>query len=135
MRNRPLTLTAELIAKTCDGRLISGSPWTVAEGVCTDTRTLRPGQAFFALVGRNHQDNLRLLQDAPPDSTMLELRDRPGPMACVVGRPSAEDLEVAKRLVVRYSRFRDLPAREVRTGTVAEARAWQLERAEHQEGP
>ncbi len=54
MRNRPLTLTAELIAKTCDGRLISGSPWTVAEGVCTDTRTLRPGQAFFALVGPNH---------------------------------------------------------------------------------
>ncbi len=104
-------------------------------------RAARSGRFFpldgraFALVGRNHQDNLRLLQDAPPDSTMLELRDRPGPMACVVGRPSAEDLEVAKRLVVRYSRFRDLPAREVRTGTVAEARAWQLERAEHQEGP
>jgi len=101
-------------------------------------RAARSGRFFplngraFALIGRNREDNLRLLRDAPPDSTMLELRDRPGPTACVVGRPSAQDLEVTKRLVVRYSRFRDLPATEVRAGTVAEARAWQLERPEHE---
>ncbi len=63
MRGRRLILTAELIARTCKGRLVSGSAWATADGVCTDTRALSPGQAFFALVGANH-DGHDYLPDA-----------------------------------------------------------------------
>jgi hypothetical protein len=45
---------------------------------------------------------------------MLELDGKPGPLACLVGKPSGEALDEAKRLVIRYSRFEGLPPSEVR---------------------
>jgi len=80
------------------------------------------GDRAFILVGRNDEDNRQLLADAPADARVLELRGHPGPLACLVGEPSAEQLEEAKRLVIRYSRFKDLPLSAVDTCSVAEAR-------------
>lgn len=67
----------------------------------------------FAVVGRNHEDNESIRENAPPGSLLLRLKDRPGPLACLVGQPGRDALEEARRLVLRYSRFEGLPASEV----------------------
>ena len=76
----------------------------------------------LALVGRNQADNRALLADAPEDSQVIELAGHPGPLACLIGPATGAELVQAKELVVRYSRFRDLPAQEVRACAPAEAR-------------
>lgn len=48
------TFTAAQIAAACAGRIIRGEPHAAAHGICTDTREIHPGQAFFALVGQRH---------------------------------------------------------------------------------
>ncbi len=79
------------------------------------------GGRAFVVVGRDEADDKAILADAPVGSLLLELRDRPGPVACVAGEPGEEDLEEARRLVVRYSRFRDLPTTEVAATVAGEA--------------
>ena len=76
-----------------------------------------PGGAF-AVVGRDDADNGLILADAPAGSIILDLPDRPGPLVCVVGGASEEALEEARRLVVRYSRYRDLPTSAVAAAEV-----------------
>ncbi len=71
------------------------------------------GERTYALVGRNHEDNLALAADAPPGCRMLDLDGRPGPLAALAGESDEQQLEEARRLVIRYSRFGDLPASEV----------------------
>jgi tRNA U34 2-thiouridine synthase MnmA/TrmU len=83
------------------------------------------GDASFALVGRNEEDNAELLADAPEGALVLELREEPGPLACVVGEADEAQLDQARRLVVRYSRFKDLPPDAVGAWPPAEARARQ----------
>lgn len=94
-------------------------------------RLVRNGRLFplgespsycFVLVGRNHEDNERLLRDAPTEALMLELRGRPGPLAALVGPAGRGTLDEAKRLVIRYSRFHDLAPEEVCVRTVSETR-------------
>lgn len=80
------------------------------------------GEKAFALVGRNAEDNDALLADAPDDATMLELADHPGPLVAVIGAADEEHMEEARRLVIRYSRFQDLPTSAVKACTVAERR-------------
>lgn len=86
-------------------------------------RCIELGPHCFLLVGRNHEDNQRLLADAPDDGLILELRDQPGPLACLVGQADGAQIEEARRLVIRYSRFRDLPADAVGAMRAADARA------------
>ncbi len=43
--------TSSQIARACDGAALFGWPQATARGVCTDTRNILPGQAFFALEG------------------------------------------------------------------------------------
>jgi tRNA U34 2-thiouridine synthase MnmA/TrmU len=81
------------------------------------------GRRAFVLVGRNDEDNRHLLADAPDDAQILELREHPGPLACLVGEASPAELEAAKGLVVRYSRFKTLGADDVAVRSVSEARA------------
>ena len=54
MERTALVLTAASIADAAAGRIVAGNAHTSARGVCTDTRQLEPGQAFFALPGANH---------------------------------------------------------------------------------
>lgn len=44
-------LTVQKIAAAVDGQLIQGEPNVTVENVCTDTRKLKPGDLFVALVG------------------------------------------------------------------------------------
>ncbi len=46
-----MTLSVREIIRASGGRLISGYPASACEGVSIDTRTLQPGQVFFALQG------------------------------------------------------------------------------------
>jgi len=52
--------TAEQAARACGGDVVAGSADAQAGGVSTDTRTLRGGQAFFALVGPRHDGHAYL---------------------------------------------------------------------------
>lgn len=45
--------TAENVARLTEGRLVSGAPGIAFAGVNTDTRSLRPGECFWALKGPN----------------------------------------------------------------------------------
>lgn len=56
-------LTAQDVVDACRGELISGDPGTKITGVSTDTRTLKPGDLFFALTGEN-SDGHKFLADA-----------------------------------------------------------------------
>ncbi|MHC4479375.1 MAG: hypothetical protein ACYS1C_00170 [Planctomycetota bacterium] len=88
-------------------------------------RLFRLAERSYVLVGRNHEDNLQLLADAHQDCLVLELKDHPGPLACLAGEPTGEELDEARRLVIRYSRFKELPPEAVGTWTVEEARRQQ----------
>lgn len=47
----PVVVTAALVVEATGGRLVSGDPATVFDGVSTDTRALVPGALFVALKG------------------------------------------------------------------------------------
>jgi len=94
----------------------------------TNLRAARSGRFFelpggaVALVGRNEEDNASLEGDAPPGALLLELDDHPGPLACLLGEASSEALDETRRLVIRYSRFKDLPVSAVKVWPVGECR-------------
>ena len=46
-----LNLTWGELARAAGGRLIHGDALTPIDSLTTDTRTLKPGQAFWALAG------------------------------------------------------------------------------------
>jgi tRNA-specific 2-thiouridylase len=85
-------------------------------------RFVELSESCLALVGRDDADNEGLLADAPEGSVVFELSERPGPVACVIGPATEAAVEQVKALVIRYSRFRDLPTDQVRACTPAEAR-------------
>jgi tRNA U34 2-thiouridine synthase MnmA/TrmU len=85
-------------------------------------RLFELGEDVFVLVGRNHEDNVQLLADAPEGARMLELHERPGPLACLVGEADDRQLCRARRLVIRYSRFSDADPEEVGVWSVEEMR-------------
>jgi UDP-N-acetylmuramoyl-tripeptide--D-alanyl-D-alanine ligase len=70
--------TAEQIADACGGALCRGSGGTRAQGVSTDTRTLRCGEAFFALRGPNH-DGHDYLPEAVADGAPILVVDHWSP--------------------------------------------------------
>lgn len=71
------------------------------------------GEHCLVLVGRNHADNQALLAEAPEGSQILEIDGRPGPLGCLIGEASPAEVDEAARLVLRHSRFPDLPPAEV----------------------
>ncbi len=54
---------AKQVIEACRGELMSGDPDTKITGVSTDTRTLKPGDLFFALTGES-SDGHKFLADA-----------------------------------------------------------------------
>jgi UDP-N-acetylmuramoyl-tripeptide--D-alanyl-D-alanine ligase len=46
--------TLQSIARSCAGELSHGSPDTTIRGICTDSRRVQPGEAFFALAGERY---------------------------------------------------------------------------------
>jgi len=58
-----MTLTVRDLVKASRGQLVSGYPATRCERISIDTRTLKPGDVFFALEGPRH-DGHRFLRAA-----------------------------------------------------------------------
>ncbi|MCX8053898.1 MAG: UDP-N-acetylmuramoyl-tripeptide--D-alanyl-D-alanine ligase, partial [Armatimonadetes bacterium] len=56
-------IKAREVIEACKGELLSGDPNTKITGVSTDTRTLQPGDLFFALTGES-SDGHKFLADA-----------------------------------------------------------------------
>ena len=56
-------ITASEVLKACGGEVLSGDLGTKITGVSTDTRTLKPGDLFFALTGES-SDGHKFLADA-----------------------------------------------------------------------
>ncbi len=85
--------TATCIAGACGGRQTAGPPHATATGVSTDTRTLEPGQAFFALVGPNHDGHHHAAAAAEKGAPVLVVQraDVPAPPgAAVIRVPDTE---------------------------------------------
>ncbi len=57
------TITARDVVTACKGELVAGDANTRITGVSTDTRTIKPGDLFFALTGEN-SDGHKFLADA-----------------------------------------------------------------------
>jgi UDP-N-acetylmuramoyl-tripeptide--D-alanyl-D-alanine ligase len=71
-------LTAAQIAQACAGRVIRGEPGAVARGVSTDSRTLRAGEAFFALVGAQYDGHAFAASAAAGGAPVLVVQSLPG---------------------------------------------------------
>ena len=76
-------------------------------------RHFRLDPATKAAVGRDHEDNLRILELAQPGDQLLELTDRPGPLTLLRGEPSDANLRAAAALTARYSKAKDEPTAAV----------------------
>ena len=87
--------------------------FTTANARLVRNGRLFPLDAAFSVVGRDHEDNLSILQESPIDALMLELENRPGPLAALVGERTDENVTRTKELVIRYSRFEDLDTEAV----------------------
>lgn len=78
MRPTGHNFTAAEIARACGGRITAGPADARASGVGTDTRTLDAGQAFFALVGPNHDAHDFLPQAVAAGAAVLAVERVPG---------------------------------------------------------
>jgi UDP-N-acetylmuramoyl-tripeptide--D-alanyl-D-alanine ligase len=85
-------MSAGEIARACGGSLLRGAAETVACGVCTDTRTLRSGEAFFALKGARFDAHDFLPAAAATGAAVL-----------VVSRRSADPSETGDCAVMRVA--------------------------------
>ena len=63
VRTSSYRLTGEFVAEACRGRLVQGAAIAADGGVSIDSRTLQPGQAFFAIRGPRH-DGHEFLSEA-----------------------------------------------------------------------
>ena len=77
-----MKLTLQEIARACGGEIL-GSPETVVEGVCTDSRVYEKGQLFLALRGEKYDAHDFVLSIDPKPTAVLAERAFPG-IECVV---------------------------------------------------
>jgi hypothetical protein len=75
-------------------------------------RHLRPAGHFKLIISREEGEG-RFLQGYRKQFVHLVTRSHPGPLALVDGRASEQDLQLAARLVARYSQGRDAAHVEV----------------------
>lgn len=77
-------------------------------------RHFRLDDSTKAVVGRDHEDNLRILALAKPSDLLLELRDIPGPIALLRGEANDENLHMTASLTARYSKAQSDPIAAVK---------------------
>jgi len=104
-------LTAARIARACGGRIVCGDANATALGVCTDTRSLAAGEAFFALRGRNH-DGHDYLPVAAAAGASIFVIERMGALPADATVVQVEDTERALLALAAWHR-RQLSARIV----------------------
>ena len=101
----PLWTGPELAAAT-GGRPIGALP-TAVTGISIDTRTLRPGDAFFAIKGEAFADHAFLRQATAAGATMLVVSEQKLPALGAVGLPIVVVDDVLKALERLGSAARD----------------------------
>ena len=65
-------------------------------------RHIRPRPHFKLIIGREEGEN-RFLAGYRNQFTHLAVTDYPGPLALIDGNPTTTDIELAARIVARYS--------------------------------
>jgi tRNA U34 2-thiouridine synthase MnmA/TrmU len=94
-------------------RLLTEKPEAEAE----ELEILKLGRHFYIgdgvllVVGRNHNENMRLNNIVNANDYLLRVTDRPGPLGLIRTLKSNDsvDLQLAARIVARYSDAHDLP--------------------------
>ena len=71
-------------------------------------RHLRPNRRFKLMIGRDQGEN-RYLQGYRKRFGVLRMESHEGPFTLIDGNPNADDLELAARVVARYSQGREEP--------------------------
>lgn len=74
-----------------------------------DIQLLKLGRHFWfdsgkIILGRNHEENLKIKKLAKKNDILMELKNIPGPLVLIRGKKSARILQEAGRLAKRYSR-------------------------------
>ncbi len=75
----------------------------------SDLALLRIGRHFWLekariILGRNHEENLQLKKIAERGDLLAEPKDVPGPTALIRGKRKEEALDLAKELLLRYTK-------------------------------
>src|SRR5689334_18528137 len=73
-----MTFTVQDLLKATKGSLISGYPTTTVNNVSIDTRTIRPGDVFFALQGPRFDGHhfLRIAAEKKAKAVVIHRLDR-----------------------------------------------------------
>jgi len=106
MRATDTTFTAAQIAAACGGRIVMGGPTARADSVCTDTRTLSAGQAFFALRGENHDAHDHLPQAAAAGAPLFVVEAVPAGWQPPLGTAVIRVKDTARALLALASYHR-----------------------------
>jgi len=83
-----------------------------------DIELLKVGRHFRlsgdtkAIVGRNQDDNSRILELVKENDIVLKLKDIPGPLTILKGKPTEKDIEIAGTITARYSKAKQHDAVE-----------------------
>lgn len=69
-------------------------------------RHFRLSNATKAVVGRNQDENKRIFELIRGDDIVIRLKDMPGPVTILRGRPTEKEIELAGAITARYSKAR-----------------------------
>ncbi|MEM4702982.1 MAG: tRNA 4-thiouridine(8) synthase ThiI [Candidatus Pacearchaeota archaeon] len=77
-----------------------------------DVELLKVGRHFFfsefkIIVGRNHEENLKLKNLKNNNEKIFELKSKPGPSVLLQGKISEESIKKAKEFVLKFSKNKD----------------------------
>jgi tRNA-uridine 2-sulfurtransferase len=75
----------------------------------SDFQLLRIGRHFWdgenrVIIGRNHEENLKLKKIAEKSDILLELKGIPGPLSLVRGKNNESALALAKNKIIKYAK-------------------------------
>ena len=93
-----------------------------------DVRLLKVGRHFRiapeakVVVGRNHEENGRILSLSRKGDLLMEAAAHPGPVTLLRGAGTEENVALAAALTVRYGKAGSLPRAQVRTWASGGAR-------------
>lgn len=70
-------------------------------------RHFRLSENAKAIVGRNKDDNKRILEHVKENDIILRLKDMPGPITIIRGRATKKEIELGGSITARYSKARE----------------------------
>ncbi|MEW5761638.1 MAG: UDP-N-acetylmuramoyl-tripeptide--D-alanyl-D-alanine ligase [Bacillota bacterium] len=101
-----MDLDLENVARVTGGRLLRGNPRTGVRRVATDTRTLVPGDLFFALRGERYDGHEFVAQAAARGAVGVVVHTPPANLPQTVALIEVADTLAALQSLARYNRER-----------------------------